>query len=407
VKARSWYGYSVLVLSLAAVTAGQETGRKAELATGSVSGTVTCADTNAPARFAVVTLERVPEDQTKAGAKGSGDSGMNPTATTDLEGRFDLEKVASGRYYVLAGLAGYLNPLARFEEGQLRTMSEEMRNELAKDIPTVSVEGNQSATVSLRLERASEINGTVLYDDGSPAVGLGVSLLRKDKDGKLAQVNTAPIDEAGIFGSHGITDDHGHYRLLGAPPGEYTVSAMLPTVTVAIGGLLRGETSINTTGEEGGELVVYNGDTFRKRAAKILKVAESEQAGGVDITIHLAGLHTVRGTVTAKRDGHALNRGQVELLYADDPEDVRFVHVAENGTFELKYVPEDRYILRVTSGADTEQVEIHPYTDMTVKQDKVIRSYGEAEMPLLVQGDVNGLVLAAPDMTSPAVAQQQ
>jgi hypothetical protein len=35
---------------------------------------------------------------------------------------------------------------------------------------------------------------------------------------------------------------------------------------------------------------------------------------------------------------------------------------------------------------------------MTVRQDKVIRSYGSLDTPLLVPGDVSGLELALPDV---------
>lgn len=401
----------LLILTTVAgvVATGQTAGKKAEASTGAVTGQVTCADTNAPARFAGVTLEPVLEGKDTAAQKEKQDTGTNATATTDLDGRFELDKVAVGRYYLLGTMAGYLNPLARFDQEQLHAMSEETRKELSKVVPIVDVEAGQAAAVTLRMERASELSGTVLYDDGSPAVGLEVQLLRKDKDGKLAPVNSELIDWMGIYQfPNAMTDDRGRYRVIGTPPGEYAVRASLPTGKISVGGLLSGGASIstNSSDEEGGNLSVYSGDVFRRKSAKTLKIGESDQADGVDIKIPLAGLHTVRGTVTAKRDGHALNKGEVDLLYTDDEEPARHVRVGEDGSFQLNYVPEDKYILRVSSGADTEQVEIHPYPEMTVRQDKVIQSYGSVEMPLLVQGDVSGVELAAPDASAEKVAQQ-
>jgi hypothetical protein len=278
-------------------------------------------------------------------------------------------------------------------------MSEETRKELAKAVPIVDVEANQAATVTLRLEHASEVDGTVLYDDDSPAVGLLVQLMQRDKDGKLKEIN---IGDDGVMAR---TDDRGHYRMIGTSVGSYLVRASLPTGSATLMGVYGGS-SPNTSLENGGSPRIYLGDTFRNRDAKVVKVGEGDQVGGLDITIPVAGLHTVRGTVRAKRDGHALNRGQVELLYADDREPVRSVQVDSEGNFALTYVPEDRYILHLKGAADGEDVEIHPFQEMTVLQSKVVRNYGDAEMPLIVQADVNGVDLAAPDAAAEKVASE-
>ena len=380
-------------------THAQTSAKKATPATGSVTGEVTCADTNAPARFAVVTLEPIPPEKPPEDTRTADEHPANATATTDLEGRFALDKVAAGRYYVIGHLAGYLNPLARFDPEQLKAMTEETRKELAKLVPVIDVEPGQSATVALRLEHASELSGTVLYDDGSPAVGLHIQLLQKGKDGKLTPVSSERIDWTGGSGSNATTDDRGRYRLTGMPPGEYAVRASLPTGSIEVGGLFgSGGISIDIQNEGDEGMSIYTGDVFRRKNARTFKVGEGDQVGGADITIAIGGLHSVRGAVTAKRDGHAVNRGQVNLLYADDQESARSVHVEEDGSFVLAYVPEEKYILRVSGAADNETVELHPSPQLTMRQDKPVRSYGDAEVPLLVQGDVSGLELAVPDV---------
>jgi hypothetical protein len=379
------------------VASGQTAAKKP--ATGSVTGEVTCADTNAPARFAVVTLEPVPAEKSATAQKKANEAATNATATTNLEGRFEMDKVAVGRYYVLASLEGYLSPLAKFSPDQLHAMTEETQKELARVVPIVDVEAGESATVTLRLEHASELSGTVLYDDGSPAIGLRIQLMHKDKGGKLVEARSELIEGLSVFGSHGFTDDRGRFQLIGTPPGEYAVRASLPAMDVEVGGLLGGSgTSINTRSATGKELNIYSGSVFRSKDAKTVKVGEGEQVGGMDITVAIGGLHTVRGTVTAKRDGHALNSGEVTLLYADDQESARSVHVEEDGSFVLAYVPEEKYILRVSGATDSETVELHPYPQLTMHQDRPVHSYGDAEMPLFVQGDVSGLELAVPDV---------
>lgn len=84
---------AISILFLVAGATAQKNSKKIEAPGGSVSGVVICADTNAPARFAVVTLESLPPEKQTTGNKptvnwSDGGLGTNATATTDLEGRF-------------------------------------------------------------------------------------------------------------------------------------------------------------------------------------------------------------------------------------------------------------------------------------------------------------------------------
>jgi hypothetical protein len=174
---------------------------------------------------------------------------------------------------------------------------------------------------------------------------------------------------------------------------------------VSLGGLLEGRTSITVVGNDDSGLDVYFGDTFRKKDAKIAKVGEGEQVGGLDITIATNGLRILRGTVAAKQDGRALGQAHVELLYANDREVVRSVDVHdESGDFEFSYVPDGQYILRLSNAADVEKVEHHEFNSNWT-EDKAIRKYGEMELPVMVQGDVSDVELDAPDVAPVKVVQ--
>lgn len=404
---KSWRGYFLLSIALIAVPIPalcQKTAAKAEPATGTVAGLVTCADTNAPARFAVVTLERVPGDPHVP--EKQGDVGMNATATTDLEGHFVLEKVPVGRYFVVGILSGYLNPLGRFDHQDLAKMDEETQKELLKMVPVINVEADQEAQTSLRLEHASELNGTVLYDDGSPAIRLKIHLLHKDKSGAIVPMEEAMITGLGFLGGEVVTNDAGKFSLIGVPPGEYVICAGMSLQKVAVGGLLGGNgLSINVWGDEGGEVKIYSGSKFRLKEAKVTKVGEGEHLDGQDITIPLSGLHTVKGTVTAKRDGHALGKGEVKLLYVDDRTVAQSADVDLDGNFVMPYVPEDKYILQVTGGADVELAHRHEFNS-NFTDEKVLQSYGDVELPLTVRADMSVVELAAPDAVAEKVAQE-
>ena len=328
---------------------------------------------------------------------------MNATATTDLEGRFVLEKVPAGRYFVVGILSGYMGPLSRFDHDDLKKMSEETQKELLKSVPTVSVEPGQVAQASIRLDHASELGGTVLYDDGSPAIHLKVRLVRKKKSGEIGSMDGIMIPG---FGSEVETDDRGRFRLIGVPPGEYSISVSMRLEKVAFSGLIgEGGLSVNIWGDEGGEVKIYGGNKFRQKDAKITKVGEGEQLGSLDITIPLAGLHMVRGTVTAKRDGHSLNKGRVQLLYADDRKEAQYAELDREGNFALPYVPEDKYILRATGGEDTELIHKHEFNS-NFTEVKTLRNYGEVEIPLTVQAEMSAVELAVPDVAPKVVAQQ-
>jgi hypothetical protein len=226
---------SVLLLVWAIETPAQSGPKKTEFATGAVTGLVTCADTNAPARFALVTLQKVPGGKTGTKRSNSDEVEMNATATTDIDGRFVLEKVPVGRYFVVGILSGYMGALSRFDPEDLKKVDETTQKELLKAVPTVQVEANQVAQANVRLEHASELSGTVLYEDGSPAIHLRARLLRKDKDGMLKSMDGMLIPG---FGAEVETDDRGHYRLIGVPPGEYSISVSIQMRKTAIGGLL-------------------------------------------------------------------------------------------------------------------------------------------------------------------------
>ena len=406
-------GGLVVVLGLAGVgmLVGQEQKAAlpvAEVPFGEVSGQVSCADTNAPARFAVVTLEPMPGTRAKAYPATGADAQSNATAMTDLEGRFQLDKVPVGRYFVLASLPGYVNPLARFDAAQLQEMSEATAKELAKLVLVISVEAGTAANVTVRLEHASEVSGTVLYDDGSPAVGLHVELLRKDSMGELSPVKSEMIDGLGEFGSHATTDDRGHYRMIGTPPGEYTVHLTMPMSQVSVSGLLGGTgSSVSVNGDEGGRLSLYTGNKFRKKDAVFTKVGDGETVGGQDFTIPVVGLHSVSGTVTAISDGKGVSGGQVELLYADDREVAKTTQLGDEGEFTFVFVPEGNYVLRMRGAENAEATRNQAYsTNPGVPNPTADPDATGAETPVVVDTDVSGVSLVVKEAPVKKAAAQ-
>ena len=155
-----------------------------------------------------------------------------------------------------------------------------------------------------------------------------------------------------------------------------------------------------------GEITIYSGNKLRRQEAKISKVGEGERVSGLDIVIPLASLHAVRGTLTAKRDGHALNRGYVELLFADDRTEAQRAEVDQDGSFLMPYVLEGKYVLVARGGADVNSEHRPGDLGLILIDTKVRASYADAELPLTVAGEAIEVVLAASDVETKKVAAQ-
>lgn len=349
--------------------------KKPDPTKGVVSGIVLCTDTGKPARFATVALTADPK---KGEAYDAGDPlPAAETTVTDLDGRFRLEAVQPGHYYAFATLEGYLDPALGLDPDKIRSLSNgwEQRqysiDQWKDHLSEVTVAVRRVSDVSIQIERAAEIAGTVTFDDGAPAIGMHFQLLRKKEKGGWTDVGLALLDSWTL---HAVSDSHGRFSLTNLPAGQYTVCTLMPTE------------SQNSAPR------VCLGNTYRLKDARTVKVQAGEIAGGADIEIPLSGLYTVAGTVTALADGHALGRGTVRLLYADDREKTRETSLLEDGSFSFEYVPEGKYILQVSGARDAEQQVPEPAPgDAQAAAPKAPLHYTDKELPLNIQDDVDDI----------------
>jgi len=351
--------------------------KKPDPTKGVVTGTVLCTDTGKPARFATVTLSATPK-------KGATNDQPDPLpaseiTVTDLDGHFRLEAVEPGHYYAFATLEGYLDPMLGLDLARLNALPGGHERNLdaidqGKDrLTEVTVSVHRVADLSLQVERGAEIQGTVTFDDGSPAIGMHFQLFRKTKNSSWTEVGLPLLDS---FAIHAESDGHGRYNLTNLAAGEYAVCALMPSES------------------QDSSARVCLGNTFRKKNAKTVKVQAGEIATGSDIEIPLSGLHTVAGTVSALADGHALGHGTARLLYADDREKAREIPLLEDGTFSFEFVPEGKYILTVSGAKDAEQKtsETSPAPpDAAPSKANAPLGYADKELPITVLGNMDDL----------------
>ncbi len=383
-----WLWISVCVF-LFAGGCDKHAAKKPDLTKGTVTGFVTCADTGKPARFATVNLLAVPKKDAKADDQTS--RGVIESTTTDLDGRFRLEAVEPGQYLAYATLEGYLDPERGLDFSRLdslendRGQSLEVINQWKDHLVEVTVSRHRTAELAMQIERGAEINGSVTFDDGSPAIGMRFQLLRKTAKSGWDGVGLALFRGWSIDST---SDGHGRYSLTNLPAGEYKVCASMPV------------------DNEDAAPAICLGDTFRKKDATITKLAAGEILNGVDILIPLSGLHTVSGTVTALADGHTPAHAKIRLLYADDREAARELSINDDGTFTFEYVPEGKYILQVTGAEDAEQNNTAPGSNDSGPAPPKVKAvhYADKEVPLTVQDDTDDLQIALAPVSSAPTA---
>lgn len=333
---------------------------------------------------------------------------MMTAVQTTLDGSFTMPKVDPGAYYVIAYKPGYLSPLATFPSDVLSHPSEEDRKRIAATVPKIAVEAGLPASIDLRLERGAAINGTILFDDGSPAADLVVRALVRHKQGQKETWTALPPTPFMMSGEvH--TDDLGRYRLVGLAPREYIVQVDLELqnrdfgITIGAIGGSRMDRSIS-------RISFYFGDTARKRDATPFKLVAGDERSGEDITIPLSKLHALSGELLSAHDGHVLNKGNVSLRDPDDESEVESSKIERaDSKFHLLFVPEGSYTLHVSDAADATYEDI-PYPAGTMppthEEIHIIRSYGVTDQPLTVHDDIPNLTLSIPDKAVPQTARR-
>jgi len=379
---------------------------------GQVNGHVTCGDTGQPGRFAAIQLlaEKPSTDpildpaklgknpdfgKTMAAAMNAVMKGNNLSALSGMDGAFSLEKVPPGTYYVIAQMPGYLSPLNQLSQMERMKADEATLKSVESQAEKIVVQPNQSA--QLRLERGAALSGTIRYDDGSPAPGVAAVLIEQDKDGKWKDLSTSILPIS--------TDDRGHYRLFGLPPGKYGVKAALPTTQASIG---LGPGSMAMHMNTGDALVVYSGGVFRDKDVKPIEIGNGDETDGIDITFPISGLHTVSGSVVAKSDNHPIDTGAVTLLDADTKAVLRSAMLDKDGNFHLNYIPDGSYTIKVSGAADMEKSAAGEDDGNDLSRmlksmgSKPLKSYGDAEQALMLKSDNPTIVLQVPDLQAKA-----
>jgi hypothetical protein len=301
-------------------------------ATATISGTIMCDDTRAPARNAVVRLVPVPAIKLN-GPKPRRSTDINSTlqTTTDIYGHYKLTGVLPGDYILLPVYSGYLSDFDLTLQPGETPLSTTTLVAAAKR-SGITIAAGAAVTANHTMTRGAAIAGRVLYSDGTPAPHISVQV----EDAATSEFIYNPRN-SGVNDSELVTDDMGRYRIPSVLPGAYYVSILIPRQDGSKTGTVFEE-------EDKSTLLLYSGDTFRRASAKRYEVHPHDEVTNVDFTLPLGTLRTVGGSVIAK-DGTPLNWGKITLTDTTDGEIELSEFVSPDGTFTVSNVPPATYTI--------------------------------------------------------------
>jgi hypothetical protein len=393
-----------------------------------VSGHVYCNDTNGPARFARILLKStspshagedmmksIMDSMTKIGAK-SGEPAKPQTdeqkkalaaasksmdqvtdmlgaTTVGIDGSYSFAGVKAGTYYVHAIFPGYLDTYSQFSEEDFASTDPAVRARIAQ-VPTITVSGTDSARADVRLERGAAISGHIEYDDGNPASGWTLTVVKPNTavdPGEDVAAAMAPALAMGGLAQLAKTDDRGYYRISGLAPGEYVLRASLSATAIGINSNNMGD------GGSGIKLVVYSGDTFSRADAKPIKLIAGDEQTDYNITVPSHHLHNIAGHVVAKSDGHTLNVGEVNITVKDHPALPVMAAIRDDGSFHFEYLPGNiTYTLTVADAADgTHEGPANNIMGISMPNTQFLHKYGtDTTDVVLSDKDVDSVTLS-------------
>ena len=307
--------------------------------TSVLRGQIVAADNGTPIRRAQVRIS-------------SPDAREGRLATTDAQGRFEIKELPAGRYTMTASKGGFV----ALQYGQRRPTESGTPIELG--------DGQVLEKISIALPRGSVLGGRITDEFGEPVANASVVAYRYSYVAGARRL--APAGQ----NARDTTDDQGHYRLFGLPPGEYYVSASLRN----------GPEATDPSGEVSGYAATYFPGTASMADAGRITLAIAQENTGVNFGLIASKLVRVTGQVLGS-DGSPAGNGTVMLApvaMGGRPgmamqQGGAGNRIDPNGTFRLTNVAPGRYQLQARTGG---------------------RDFELARMDLTVGGeDVEGLTL--------------
>lgn len=252
-------------------------------------------------------------------------------AATDAQGRFEIRELPAGRYTMTASKGGFVT----LQYGQRRPSESGTPIELS--------DGQTLDKLLIALPRGSVLGGRITDEFGEPVANATVIAMRYSYAAGGRRLTAAPGSN-----SRDTTDDQGHFRLFGLPPGEYFVSATLRT---------GGTEAADPTGETSGYAATYYPGTPNIAEAARVTLAVSQENTNVSFGLIATRLVRVSGTVLSSNGAPA--SGATVMLIPGGTTGGRGVVMQQggnggrtdrSGAFQMGNIAPGRYQVQARSG---------------------------------------------------------
>jgi protocatechuate 3,4-dioxygenase beta subunit len=279
----------------------------ARTGTSRIRGRVMLADTGLPARRAIVRV--------------TGSELREPRSTvTDVDGRYDIGDLPSGRFSVSASKNTYVT----ISYGQTRPMEPGR---------PIEVGDNQIVEkVDFSLPRGGVITGRIVDEYGEPVANAVVQPMQN----RFMGGQQRPM----MSGQPFTTSDTGEYRLWGLSPGQYFVSAN----PRGMGGFM-----MDNSDDRSGYATTYYPGTASLGEAQPITIAAGQTASGVDIMLAATRTSRVSGIAMDSR-GEPIRVGMVMAMQSGVTGMIgpQGGQIRPDGTFVISGLAPGEYMLRAT-----------------------------------------------------------
>lgn len=335
-------------------------------ASSTVRGRVYYEDSGRPVKrstLMLVTVDRI---------TGSGEF----SAMTDGNGEFVMHNIRAGTYYAMVNAPGVISPIAFLDLSRMdqRGGDRDMLTDGVMIFEKIIIDGVNEVNLQVPAKRGGAISGRISYENGDPAIGARVEIMRK-ANGKYTPVFSNIFSIMSIFtgaSGNGQSDDRGMYRFSGLPPGEYVVrvseSAQHTEVgernaggPMGFGSLLMGSSSF---------LTFYFPNVTEVKDAQILRVIMGQELSETNIIIPDNSLFNLSGKVISGKDKKPVAGAKVSLkksnedvfsLFSEIGRELNTAVTDAEGNWKFKEMPKGEYSITVEPGSKREITDSEDY----------------------------------------------